>query len=240
MSSVASSLQARTGRTLDEWVRTGGGRRRRPARPERRPSLAARRARRAAEQPVGDRRRRRQGRRLGRDRRSRSTSTPSTSGAKAALRPIFDHIHAIASCPRGRRERARAVRRTSRIVRGRQFAAVAPATRRRVDLGLRYVDPPASGRLVPTRAPGQSTHKIILERTARSTRRWHRCSGWRTSRTAEVSRAGRRRVARTSRWPRPSRRRRLPAWRRRQRDRAASRPGVSRRPASLGWPPRCR
>ncbi len=48
------------------------------------------------------------------------------------------------------------------FVRGRQFAAVAAATRDRVDLGLRFCDAPATGRLAPASAPGQATHKISL------------------------------------------------------------------------------
>jgi len=48
------------------------------------------------------------------------------------------------------------------FVRGRQFAAVAAATRDRVDLGLRFTDPPADGRLRWSTGPGQSTHKIAL------------------------------------------------------------------------------
>ncbi len=39
------------------------------------------------------------------------------------------------------------------FVRGRQFAVVAPSTRTRVDLGLRFTDPPASDRC-------QRTHRV--------------------------------------------------------------------------------
>ena len=47
------------------------------------------------------------------------------------------------------------------FVRGRQFAAVA-AARDRVDLGLRFTDPPSDGRLQSSTGPGQATHKIAL------------------------------------------------------------------------------
>ena len=87
------------------------------------------------------------------------------SGPKAALRPIFDHIHAIAIAL-GDDVSVEGRSTYTPYVRSRQFAAVAPATRTRVDLGLRYVEPPASGRLLPARAPGQSTHKVSLETTA--------------------------------------------------------------------------
>ena len=49
------------------------------------------------------------------------------------------------------------------FVRGRQFAAVAAATKDRVDLGLRFTDPPTDGRLQRSTGPGQSTHKIALQ-----------------------------------------------------------------------------
>jgi len=50
----------------------------------------------------------------------------------------------------------------TQFVRARQFAAVAAAARDRVDLGLRFTDPPASGRLQSSNGPGQATHKIAL------------------------------------------------------------------------------
>ncbi len=40
--------------------------------------------------------------------------------------------------------------------------AIAAATKARVDLGLRFTDPPASDRLRPAKAPGRSTHKVEL------------------------------------------------------------------------------
>jgi hypothetical protein len=52
------------------------------------------------------------------------------------------------------------------FVRGRQFAAVAAATRDRVDLGLRFTDPPAADCLRPAKAPGQATHKLSLRTVA--------------------------------------------------------------------------
>jgi predicted transport protein len=46
------------------------------------------------------------------------------------------------------------------VNRNRQFAAIQPATASRVDLGLRFVDPPADVRFKAAAAPGQSTHKV--------------------------------------------------------------------------------
>jgi hypothetical protein len=85
--------------------------------------------------------------------------------ASALRRPIFDHIHEIATAL-GDDVSVEGRSTYTPYVRGRQFAAVAAATRKRVDLGLRFVDPPESDRLVPARAPGQSTHKISLAETA--------------------------------------------------------------------------
>jgi hypothetical protein len=56
----------------------------------------------------------------------------------------------------------RAAAPTRRSSGGRQFAAVAAAARDRVDLGLRFAEPPSTGRLQPAKAPGQATRKISL------------------------------------------------------------------------------
>ena len=40
--------------------------------------------------------------------------------------------------------------------------AIADATRDRVDLGLRFTDPPDAARLQPGGGPGQATHKVSL------------------------------------------------------------------------------
>ncbi|HEY8718241.1 DUF5655 domain-containing protein [Pengzhenrongella sp.] len=48
------------------------------------------------------------------------------------------------------------------FVRGRQFAAVASATAKRVDVGLRITDAAESSRLSSAKAPGQATHKVSL------------------------------------------------------------------------------
>ena len=66
-------------------------------------------------------------------------------GAKAPLRPIYDTL-------------ARAI-----------FGLgddVSVEGRDRVDLGLRFTDPPASARLQPSTGPGQATHKIALRTVA--------------------------------------------------------------------------
>ena len=83
------------------------------------------------------------------------------SGAKAALRPVYDAL-AAAIGDLGGDVTVEGRSTYTPFVRGRQFAAVAAATRDRVDLGLRFTDPPAAARLQPATAPGQATHKISL------------------------------------------------------------------------------
>ncbi len=82
-------------------------------------------------------------------------------GPKEALRPIFDRLRkAIEALGDDVRPEARAT--YTPFVRRRQFAAVQAATRVRVDVGLRYTDPPASELLRPADSPGQATHRLSL------------------------------------------------------------------------------
>jgi hypothetical protein len=83
------------------------------------------------------------------------------TGAKAGLRPVFDAL-AAAIGDLGGDVTVEGRGSYTPFVRGRQFAAVAAATRTRVDLGLRFTDPPASPRLVAATGPGQATHKVAL------------------------------------------------------------------------------
>jgi len=86
-------------------------------------------------------------------------------GAKAALRPIYDAL-AAAILRLGDDVSVEGRGGYTPFVRARQFAAVAAAARDRVDLGLRFTDPPAYGRLQPSSGPGQATHKIALSSVA--------------------------------------------------------------------------
>jgi predicted transport protein len=83
------------------------------------------------------------------------------TGAKAALRPIYD---AVATLALSLGDDVTVEGRTTYVpfVRARQFAAVAAAARNRVDLGLRFTTPPSGVRLVTASAPGQATHKVAL------------------------------------------------------------------------------
>jgi hypothetical protein len=83
------------------------------------------------------------------------------TGPKAALRPIYDTVAALA-VSLGDDVTVEGRSTYVPFVRGRQFAAVAAAARDRVDLGLRFSTPPASDRLVAASAPGQATHKVAL------------------------------------------------------------------------------
>lgn len=81
------------------------------------------------------------------------------TGARAALRPIFDRVREIME---GFGEDVRIEGRATYtpFVRRRQFAAVAAATQSRVDVGLRYTEVPESAVLAVASAPGQATHKV--------------------------------------------------------------------------------
>ena len=83
------------------------------------------------------------------------------TGPKAALRPIYD---ALAAALSDLGEDVTIEGRSTYIpfVSRRQFAAIAPAGRDRVDLGLRFTDPPPAGRAQPATSPGQATHKVSL------------------------------------------------------------------------------
>jgi predicted transport protein len=83
------------------------------------------------------------------------------AGAKAALRPIYDALAAVID---GLGDDVTVEGRGSYtpFVRGRQFAAIAAATRDRVDLGLRFTDPPQTARLQPGGGTGQATHEVSL------------------------------------------------------------------------------
>nr|WP_095969945.1 DUF5655 domain-containing protein [Rhodococcus erythropolis] len=86
------------------------------------------------------------------------------SGPKAALRPIFDAARRLIE-ELGTDVRVEGRGTYTPFVRARQFAAIAAATKARVDLGLRFVVAPGSELLVPATAPGQSSHKIGLTST---------------------------------------------------------------------------
>ena len=87
------------------------------------------------------------------------------AGAKAVLRPIYDAL-AAAIGELGDDVTAEGRGSYTPFVRGRQFAAVAASTRDRVDVGLRFTDPPQSPRLQPASGPGQATHKLSLRSLA--------------------------------------------------------------------------
>jgi predicted transport protein len=81
------------------------------------------------------------------------------TGRTAGLRPVYDALEAALL---GLGDDVRREGRSTYVpfVRARQFAAVAAATATRVDVGLRFVDPPEHPDLVPASAPGSATHKV--------------------------------------------------------------------------------
>ncbi|GCE76550.1 DUF5655 domain-containing protein [Cellulomonas biazotea] len=83
------------------------------------------------------------------------------AGPRAALRPIYDAVEdAIIALGDDVQREGRGT--YVPFVRTRQFAAVAATTAKRVDVGLRFVSPPDSPRLVPAKTPGSATHKVGL------------------------------------------------------------------------------
>ena len=160
MAAVTESMKERTGQDLDEWVAVvlASG----PDPLDRKAVRASLRTQHGVKQnsqwAISDAAAKASGHR---DPTFEEYVAGQYAGPKAALRPIYD---AVASAALGLGDDVRAEGRSTYIpfVRGRQFAAVAAATRARIDLGLRFTDPPTSERLIPARAPGQSTHRLAL------------------------------------------------------------------------------
>jgi predicted transport protein len=86
------------------------------------------------------------------------------TGEKAALRPVFDAVR-TAALALGDDVTVEGRGTIVPFVRRRQFAATATTTTR-LDLGLRFPDPPSSARLTAATAPGQATHKLGLQTVA--------------------------------------------------------------------------
>ena len=82
-------------------------------------------------------------------------------GKKAGLRPIFDRLRSILESL-GDDVGIEGRGTYTPFVRKRQFAAVAPATATRVDVGVRYTEAPSSPLLTPADSPGQATHRLSL------------------------------------------------------------------------------
>ncbi len=84
------------------------------------------------------------------------------SGSKEAMRPLFDRLRALIE-DLGDDVAVQGRGGYTPFVRARQFAAVS-ATRTRLDLGLRFTEPPVSELIVPSKGPGMGSHKLTLER----------------------------------------------------------------------------
>jgi Domain of unknown function (DUF5655)/Domain of unknown function (DUF4287) len=164
MTAVIQSLAARTGRSLDEWLALVGASGMDPL-----DQAAVRKWLKAehgvpqnSQWAIADAAARAAG-------WTRPTAAQYTggqyTGAKAALRPIYDAVAAAIEAF-GDDVTVEGRSTYTPFVRGRQFAAVAAATRDRVDVGLRFADPPHSDRLQPATAPGQATHKLSLRSPA--------------------------------------------------------------------------
>ena len=82
-------------------------------------------------------------------------------GAKAKLRPLFDALRDIIE-NQGEDVRVEGRGGYTPFVRRRQFAVLQASTKTRIDLGLRFTDPPESALLNPGNPPGQCSHKIAI------------------------------------------------------------------------------
>ena len=82
-------------------------------------------------------------------------------GEKAALRPIFDALREIIE-GLGKDVTAEGRGGYTPFVRKRQFIAIQASTKTRIDLGLRFKQAPDSALLSTASLPGQSTHKLGL------------------------------------------------------------------------------
>ena len=159
LGAVASSIEQRTGRSLDEWLALVAGR----------GSIRSTRTRCAGGCATS----------TGCRQNTQWALADAAAQAAGWVRPsVEDYVDgqfggregsaapALRRRP-GRRHGAgtrrdrRGARRLRALVRRRQFAAVAVLSAR-LDLGLRLPDPPASARLLPAKAPGQATHKVEL------------------------------------------------------------------------------
>ncbi|WP_438864850.1 DUF5655 domain-containing protein [Neptunicella sp.] len=83
------------------------------------------------------------------------------AGAKSELLPIFERLQQLILAL-GADVQVEGRASYIPFMRKRQFIAIAAATKKRVDVGLRFTDPPVSALLQPANAPGQATHKISL------------------------------------------------------------------------------
>ena len=83
------------------------------------------------------------------------------TGEKAALRPIFDKLRQLAeTCGQDVVMEGRGG--YTPFVHKRQFMAVEASSRTKVTMGLRFKTAPASALLEEGKAPGQCTHRIIF------------------------------------------------------------------------------
>lgn len=83
------------------------------------------------------------------------------AGSKAGMRPLFDRLRAAIE-DLGDDVTVQGRGGYTPFVRTRQFIAVA-TTRTRLDVGLRYTDPPRSELLVASKGPGMGNYKLMLE-----------------------------------------------------------------------------
>jgi len=160
MASVATSMQQRTGKTLEEWVKAVQASGIDPLdqkavrnwlkRAHQIPQNSQWAIADAAAQAAGWQRPTNEG-----------YTDSQYAGDKAALRPFFDALRNLAeTCGVDVTMEGRGS--YTPFVHNRQFMAVEPSSKTKVTLGLRFKTAPTSPLLEEGKAPGQCTHRIVF------------------------------------------------------------------------------
>jgi len=160
MAAVSTSMQARTGKTLEEWVQTvqASGIDPLDQKAVRNWLKNTHQVPQNSQWAIVDA----AAQAAGWQRPSDESYTDSQyAGEKAALRPIFDRLRQLAErCGPDVAMEGRGG--YTPFVHKRQFMAVEASSKTKVTLGLRFTTAPASPLLEEGKAPGQCTHRLIF------------------------------------------------------------------------------
>ena len=163
MAAVATSMQDRTGKTIEEWVRAvqASGIDPLDQKAVRNWLKSEHNIPQNSQWAIADA----AAQATGWQRPSNESYTDSQyAGEKAALRPIFDALrHLAEACGEDVVMEGRGG--YTPFVHRRQFMAVEPSSKTKLVLGLRFKNAPVTPLLEEGKAPGQCTHRIIFTST---------------------------------------------------------------------------